>query len=107
MLATWITRRPTPSGVQLLLRVNFKSGLPRESFGVKFIGSDGTMTVSFTDLELQRVPRPDEFDYTTSSFSDSMQKRLREAWDDKHPQASVSTLTPDGSQKFSSDVTRN
>lgn len=86
-----------------VLRVNFKSGVS-ESFGVKFIGSDGTMTVSFTDLDLQRVPRPDEFDYTISSFSDSMQKRLKEAWDDKHPQTSVSNLTPQGSQRFTSDV---
>ena len=28
----------------VLLRVNFKSGLPGESFGVKFIGSEGVMT---------------------------------------------------------------
>jgi predicted dehydrogenase len=85
-----------------VLRVNFKSGVD-ESFGVKFIGSDGTMTVSFTDLELQRVPRPDEFDYTISSFSNSMQEKLKKAWADKHPPVAVSTLSPDGIQKFSSE----
>jgi predicted dehydrogenase len=85
------------------LRVNFKSGVD-EDFGVKFIGSDGTMTVSFTDLDLETVPRPQDFDYTISSFSNAMQQRLREAWNEKHSPASVSTLTPDGSQKFSSKV---
>jgi hypothetical protein len=84
-----------------VLRVNFKSGVD-ESFGVKFIGSDGTMTVSFTELELNRVPRPDDFDSTISSFSNAMQAGLRQAWNDKHPPLSVSTLSPDGVQKYSS-----
>ncbi|MDQ6705845.1 MAG: Gfo/Idh/MocA family oxidoreductase, partial [Acidobacteriota bacterium] len=30
------------------LKVNFESALPEESFGVKFIGSEGTMTTGFT-----------------------------------------------------------
>jgi predicted dehydrogenase len=85
-----------------VLRVNFKSGV-EESFGVKFIGSDGTMTVSFTDLDVERVPRPDGFDDTVSSFSNSMQERLRKAWKENHPPASVSTLTPNGVQKYNSD----
>jgi predicted dehydrogenase len=90
-------------GFNFVLRVNFKSGV-NESAGVKFIGSDGSMTVSFTDLELQRVPRPDEYDYTIASFAEPMQKRIRKAWEDKHPAPSVSTLTPDGTQKFTSDT---
>ena len=49
----------------VLLRVNFKSGLAEESFGVKLIGSEGVMTAtSFTRLTLDSVARPDEFDYT-------------------------------------------
>lgn len=86
-----------------VLRVNFKSGVS-ESFGVKFIGSDGTMSVSFSDLDLEQVPRPDEFDYTIASFTNDMQKRLREAWEEKHPAASVSNIKPNRSQKFSSEI---
>ncbi len=86
-------------GFNFVLRVNFKSGVD-ESFGVKFIGSEGTMTVSFTELDLQQVPRPDEFDYTISSFAKPMQARLTKAWNDKHPGLSVATLSPNGSQKF-------
>jgi predicted dehydrogenase len=104
MLATMdYPETDTNPAFNFVLRVNFKSGVD-ESFGVKFIGSDGTMTVSFTDLDLEKVPRPEQFDYTISSFSNEMQKRLREAWDAKHPPASVSTLSPDGSEKFSSKV---
>jgi predicted dehydrogenase len=86
-----------------VLRVNFKSGVS-EAFGVKFIGSDGTMSVSFSDLDLQQVPRPDEFDYTIASFTNDMQKRLREAWNEKHPADSVSNIKPNRSQKFSSEI---
>jgi predicted dehydrogenase len=86
-----------------VLRVNFKSGVS-EAFGVKFIGSEGTMSVSFSDLDLEQVPRPDEFDYTIDSFTNDMQKRLREAWDEKHPADSVSNIKPNRSQKFSSEI---
>jgi predicted dehydrogenase len=102
MLATMdYPETETNPAFNFVLRVNFKSGVD-ESFGVKFIGSDGTMTVSFTDLELNQVPRPDQFDGTIASFSNSMQERLRKAWDDKHPPVSVSTLSPDGVKKFNS-----
>ena len=104
MLATMdYPETDTHPAFNFVLRVNFKSGVS-EAFGVKFIGSDGTMSVSFSDLDLEQVPRPDDFDYTISSFSNDMQKRLREAWNDKHPTASVSSIKPNRSQKFSSEI---
>jgi predicted dehydrogenase len=87
----------------MVLRVNFKSGVD-ENFGVRFIGSEGSMSVSFSDMQVQRVPRRQEFDYTIGSLADSMQERLRKAWEDKHPEQTVATLQPDGEQKYSSDV---
>jgi predicted dehydrogenase len=102
MLATMdYPETDTNPAFNFVLRVNFKSGVD-ESFGVKFIGSDGTMTVSFTDLELERVPRPDDWDYTIASFSNSMQERLRKAWEEKHPGVSVTNLSPNGTQRYSS-----
>jgi predicted dehydrogenase len=102
MLATMdYPKTATLPAFNFVLRVNFKSGV-EESFGVKFIGSDGTMTVSFTDLDVERVPRPDDFDDTVSSFSNPMQERLRKAWKENHSPASVSTLTPNGVQKYNS-----
>src|SRR5579884_672498 len=85
----------------VLLRVDFKSSLPQESFGVKFIGSEGVMTTtSFTQLNLDRMPRPDEFDYTIRSFSDAVQKELTAEWKAKHPEATVETIKPESTQTF-------
>lgn len=44
-------------GFTTSLKVNFESGLARESFGVKFVGSEGIMTAGYTTLELSRHPR--------------------------------------------------
>ena len=102
MLATMdYPETPQHPAFNLILRVNFKAGVD-ESFGVKFIGSDGSMTVSFTDLDLQKVPRPDEFDYTIGSFANSMQDRLKKAWYDKHPGTTFATVPHDAVEKFSS-----
>jgi predicted dehydrogenase len=68
----------------VLLRVNFKSGLPEESFGVKFIGSEGVMTTGFTGVTVDRSPQPDQFDGSTGSFADEMQKTLRADWNAAH-----------------------
>ncbi len=85
----------------VLLRVNFKSSMAEESFGVKFIGSDGVMTAtSFTGLTLDRTPRPDPFDYTINSFADAMQKQLTAEWKAAHPEATVQSLKPDALQTF-------
>jgi predicted dehydrogenase len=85
----------------VLLTVNFKSGLPKESFGVKFIGSDGVMTAtSFTQLKLDRTPRPDQFDYTIRSFADAMQKELTAEWEAKHPPLAISNIQPSSDQIF-------
>src|SRR5581483_4734455 len=85
----------------VLLHVNFKSSLADESFGVKFIGSDGVMTAtSFTGLTVDRTPRPDEFDYTIQSFSEKTQKELTAEWQQKHPEPSTETLKPDSAESF-------
>jgi len=68
----------------VLLRVNFKSGLPEESFGVKFIGSEGVMTTGYTGVSVDRSPQPDQFDGSTGSFANATQKALREEWDSRH-----------------------
>ena len=68
----------------VLLRVNFKSGLPQESFGVKFIGSEGVMTTGYTGVTVERSPQPDPFDGSTGSFADEVQKALRTEWEASH-----------------------
>ena len=68
----------------VLLRVNFKSGLPQESFGVKFIGSEGVMTTGYAGVTVERSPQPDQFDGSTGSFANEVQAALRAEWDAKH-----------------------
>ncbi len=83
----------------LLLRVNFKSSLPEESFGVKFIGSDGVMTTGYDGIKVERMPRPNEFDYTIDSLADAMQKKLRTEWSEKHADADVQ-VKPDSAESY-------
>ncbi len=84
----------------VLLRVNFKSGESKESFGVKFIGSDGVMTASFTEVTLNRTPRPEEFDGSISSFAKKTQEELRDQWESKHAAPSPATLKPSSNEVF-------
>ncbi len=84
----------------VLLRVNFKSSLTEESFGVRLIGSDGTMMTSFKKLIVNRVPRPDEPDYTIASFSNDMQKQLTERWESQHRQSGEGMVKPASEQVY-------
>ena len=84
----------------VLLRVNFKSGIPEESFGVKFIGSDGVMSTGYNDLILNKTPRKDEFDYTIDSFADKVQQELIAEWKEKHPEPNAQTAQPSSTETF-------
>jgi predicted dehydrogenase len=83
----------------VLLRVNFKSSLPEESFGVKFIGSDGVMTTDYDGVKVERTPRPDEFDSTIESFANATQEKLRMAWNEKHPDVDLK-VKPDSTEVY-------
>jgi predicted dehydrogenase len=83
----------------VLLRVNFKSGLPEESFGVKFIGSEGVMTTGNAGVSVDKTPQPDTFDYTIASFAESTRKRITAEWDTQHA-APESRMTQASAQSF-------
>jgi predicted dehydrogenase len=86
----------------LILRVNFKSSLATDSFGVRFVGSDGSMTADFTSVKVNRTPRPDEFDYTIESFSNKMQKELSDAWHASHPEVTLTNAKPSDAEEYTS-----
>jgi predicted dehydrogenase len=73
----------------VLLRVDFKSGLPEESFGVKFIGSEGVMTTDYKGIRVERTPRTETFDGTIHSFAQATQRKLTEEWQAKHSDAAL------------------
>ncbi len=84
------------------LKVNFESGLAQESFGVKFIGSEGTMTTGFTALELARRPRETEPGYTIETFPTAVQKQFLEQYRKKFPAApaSADNIQPDRDDRY-------
>jgi predicted dehydrogenase len=60
----------------VLLRVNFKSSLPKESFGVKFIGSEGVMTTGYDGVRVDKMPVNKTPQYSQGTFTEAMQQRL-------------------------------
>jgi predicted dehydrogenase len=60
----------------LALRVNFASGGERESFGIRFVGSEGTMEVDMDTIKMTKTPRRPEYDYSISSLPQRMHGQL-------------------------------
>jgi predicted dehydrogenase len=102
MLATMdYPETPQHPAFNVILRVNFKSSLPEESFGLRFIGSDGVMTASsFSELKITRTPRPQSPDYTIGSFTEATQQALMEQYSKEHPALTLSEMKPSGTQIF-------
>lgn len=85
----------------VILRVNFKSSIPQERFGLKFVGSEGVMSASgFSGLQLEKSPRAEQFDGTIQTFSESMQKMMAADWEKKHPASAIQTSVPNQAQSF-------
>ena len=89
---------PTHPAFTVSLKVNFESGLKDESFGVKFVGSEGTMVTGYNSLVLSRQPQQVEEDYSIASLAKATQQQLREQSRRDRPanipQARQETYTP-------------
>src|ERR1051325_8514306 len=48
--------QPSHPEFTLALRVNFKSGVPQEQFGFRFIGSEGIVTTGMSSVSLAKAP---------------------------------------------------
>jgi predicted dehydrogenase len=70
----------------LVLRVNFKSGGLVEDFGVKFTGTEGTISTGFTELKMSRMPPESEPGYTIETFSKDGQAKFLEQYRKQYPQ---------------------
>jgi predicted dehydrogenase len=84
-------------GFTVQLKVNFESGLPSESFGVKFIGSEGTMTTGYSNLTLARRPRETQPGYTIDTFPEAVQKQFLAGYNKKYPDTrpTADSMRPD------------
>jgi hypothetical protein len=45
------------------------------------------MTTGYSGVTVDRSPQPDQFDGSSGSFANAMQKSLRAEWDARHPTA--------------------
>ncbi len=70
------------------LKVNFESGLPQESFGVKFVGSEGTMVTGYNAVTVSRRPRETEPGYTVETFARATQEQYLREYRSRYPQPS-------------------
>ncbi len=69
----------------LALRVNFKSGLPHEEFGFRFIGSEGVITTGYNDLTLTKAPPETEPGYTINTFPQAVQDEFLKQYHERYP----------------------
>jgi predicted dehydrogenase len=90
-------------GFTVQLKVNFESGTPAESAGMKFVGSEGTITTSFTRLTVARRPRETEPGYTIDTFPKAVQKDFLQQYRKRYPEtrASADGLRPDRDDSYS------
>ena len=84
------------------LKVNFESALPQESFGVKFVGSDGTITTGYSELTLSRHPRETEPGYTIGTFPKAVQDEFLREYRARYPESrpTADSMRPDKEETF-------
>jgi predicted dehydrogenase len=86
------------------LRVNFKSGSNSENFGFRFVGDEGVMTTSMTELSLAKHPRETEPGYTIETFSKAEQERSLKAYHEKYPPKPAGLEPPDDIRKTTTEA---
>jgi predicted dehydrogenase len=86
----------------LTLKVNFASGGSSESFGIRFVGSEGVITTGMSSLTLAKRPRETEPGYTIETFPKAVQEQFLKAYRRKYPQTrpSADAIRPEQEDKF-------
>ncbi|HZU28665.1 MAG TPA: Gfo/Idh/MocA family oxidoreductase [Bryobacteraceae bacterium] len=84
------------------LKVNFASGDAGESFGVRFVGSEGLMTASMDDVTISRHPRETEPGYTIDTFPKAIQEQFVRQYEAKYPpqKPTADGMRPDNEKVF-------
>jgi predicted dehydrogenase len=74
------------------LRVNFKASVNVEDFGFRFVGSEGVMWTSMSEVRVAKTPRETEPGYTVNEFAADTRKQFLEDYRKQYP---VKELTPE------------
>lgn len=70
----------------LVLKVNLKAGSSNENFGFRFIGDEGIMTTSMTELTLGKAVPQEEPGYSIGTFSTAIQQEFLKQYRERYPQ---------------------
>jgi len=86
-------------GFNLSLRVNFVDG-GEESEGLVFTGSEGTIEIGSNFVTVSRVPREKDPGLMIGTYTEDMQKRIRDAHREKYPPSHPSGPPASGFEKY-------
>jgi predicted dehydrogenase len=86
-------------GFNLSLRVNFVDG-GEESEGLVFTGSEGTIEIGYNFVTVNRVPREKDPGLMVGTYTEDMQKRIRDAHREKFPQSHPSGPPASSFEKY-------
>jgi predicted dehydrogenase len=86
----------------LALRVDFKSGLAKEQFGFRFVGSEGVMTTSPAGVIVSKAPPEKEPGYTIATFPKHVQEDFLREYRKRYPEArpSADAMRPDREDRY-------
>ena len=86
----------------LSLKVNFASGIPQESFGVKFVGSEGIMVAGMNEVTLSRTPREAEPGLSIDTFPSAMRQEMIREYQSKYPRTSqtADAIRPEKNERY-------
>ncbi len=89
-------------GFTLSLKVNFASGVAEESFGVKFVGSEGIMIAGMNELSVSRTPRESEPGLTIDTFSKATQEQITAEYRKKYPRSApaADAIRPEKKERY-------
>src|SRR3989440_3010670 len=102
MLATLdYPAQPSHPEFTLALRVNFKSGVPEERFGFRFLGSEGVMSTSPAGVTVTTTPPEAEPGYTIGTFPKAVQEQFLDQYHQKYPKttATADAMPPQKDEK--------
>jgi len=88
-----------PQGFNLALRVNFVDG-GEESEGLIFTGSEGTMEIGNNFVSVSRTPREKDPGLMINTYTEAMQKQIRDAHREKYPATHPSGPPAAGFEKY-------
>jgi len=88
-----------PQEFNLSLRVNFVDG-GEESEGLIFTGSEGTMEIGNNFVSVSRTPREKEPGLMINTYTEAMQKRIRDGYKEKYPASHPSGPPAAGFEKY-------